>query len=485
MMPFLVKFDSNGNRLWATYCGGSDFDQGADVATDAAGNVYMTGTTGSTTNIGTGGTHQPSSGGFQDAFLVKYNSSGTRLWGSYFGGTDQDYGFDIAVDASGNIVIGGSTSSTNSIASGGFQNVSGGDQDAFVAKFNPSGNTIWSTYYGGTGTEWGFGIATGPSGFIYLSGRTDSPNNIASGGFQNTFGGWADAYLVKFDAAGNRVWGTYYGGTGNDEGTDVAADAFGNVFLTSDTYTPNVGNCIATPYGFQNTLIGTENLCLAAFTSNGFRASATYYGNLHEEEARVTVNVFGDVYLAGTVKSTTGIASGGHQNTFGGGNWDGGIVKFATAVPHEEVIVPNDSLPPTPPIITTNPPIIITSVSIYNGGGISISNAVFKNFSPGAPLPASGSSIISFTCDFTGTYNSGSGAIPVSCTALLKQKVELVQTALPLRVFDTEIIQLDLIGGTLPAGVVIRESPTLHSYGQIWITDQGGSFRMSYFVDAL
>src|SRR4030095_11969305 len=76
---------------------------------------------------------------------------------------------------------------------------------------------IWATYYGGTANEAGFSVATDPSGNVYMAGITQSYNGIASGGFQNSFGGGiVDAYLVKFNAAGNRLWATYYGGGGDE-----------------------------------------------------------------------------------------------------------------------------------------------------------------------------------------------------------------------------------------------------------------------------
>ncbi|MCX6292338.1 MAG: SBBP repeat-containing protein [Bacteroidetes bacterium] len=482
---FLVKFDSNGNRIWGTYYGGADFDQGVDLATDATGNVYMTGYTISTTDISSAGSYQTTNGGLADAFLVKFNGSGNRLWGTYYGGTDQDLSNDVATDTAGNVFIGGYTMSTSAIASaGGFQNSFGGNQDAFIAKFDPSGNRLWATYYGGSDLEYGFGIATGPGGCVYLAGITNSTSGIASGGFQNTFGGWSDSYLVKFDASGNRLWGTYYGGANAEEGNDVATDAWGNVFLVGDVYSPNAGNCIATPGGFQNNLIGTENHFLAAFTSNGLRTCATYYGQLHEEEARITVNAFGDLYMAGTVKSTTGIASGGFQNTFGGGMWDASLVKFSASVPRPEVIT---NVPDLPPIITSSPswpPKKYYSIGLYDAGSISLSNCVLKNFSGSAPPPASGSSIVTFTGDFTAMLSNSGSPVPVSCTATARMKMTFVSSSGSSAFYETEMLQLDLSGGSFPSGVLLRESPTLFSTGLARITNAGGGiYRISSFFD--
>lgn len=482
---FLVKFDSNGNRLWGTYYGGSFFDQGANLATDASGNVYLAGYTSSSNDISSASAHQTTyGGGGADAFLIKFNSSGVRQWGTFYGGANEDYATDVTTDAAGNVIASGYTTSSTGIATaGGFQNSYGGLQDAFIVKFNSAGTRLWGSYYGGAQLEYCFGITTGTGNYIYFSGQTQSSTSIASGGHQNTFGGFSDAYLVKFDASGNRIWGTYYGGAGIEEGTNVAADAFGNVFLAGDSYSPNVGDTMSSPYGYQTNLIGSENLFMVAFTGSGVRASATYYGKNHEEEAKVAVNVFGDVYLCGWTPSLTGMVSAGaHQTTYGGGLHDAILVKFATAVPHEEVIVPIDSFPPSPSNI---PPIVITGTGIYNGGGITISNCVFKNFSPGKLLPPSGTAIIPFTGTMTANYSNGGPTIPFSAPAILSVKVTYATTTGTARSYNAEILQIDVDKDSAGVKIKLRESPTRVSGGSIIVTPTGsGTFYMSGFFDA-
>ncbi len=480
---FIVKFNSSGVRQWGSYYGGADYDQALGVTTDASGNVYMNGYTQSVSGFSTPGAHQLTNAGGSDGFLAKFNASnGTLIWGTYYGGSDEDYFSDVATDALGNVIASGYTYSSSGIATaGGFQNSYAGLQDAFVVKFNPSGVRQWATYYGGSSVDFGSGIATGPGNVIYLTGQTASTNNISSGGFQNTFGGARDAYLIKFDAGGNRIWGTYYGGTVTEEGIDVATDAWGNVFISGDTYSSNAGNVIATPNGVQTNLNVTENHYLAAFLPNGMRASATYYGANHEEEAHLAVNVFGDIYLAGFTPSATGISSGGFQNTFGGGPDDAMLVKFATGIVQEINEVPNDTLPPVP---TSTGPLIYISIDVFKGGGISISNAILKNFSPGKPLPVSGSTNITFTCDFTADYSTGGGTIPVSCPATVTMKVDFESALGSTRMYTSELLQLDVSGGTLPAGVEIRESPTKRSLGLVVSTDiNSGHYDLSSFFD--
>ena len=335
---FLVKFDANGNRLWATYYGGSIGATGNSVATDAAGNVYLAGTTADSTGIASGG-FQNTCGGGQDAFLVKFDTNGNRLWATYYGGSGAEWGNSVATDAAGNVYLAGTTTSTDSIAAGGFKNIFGrGFWDSFLVKFDANGNRLWATYYGGMFDN-GNSVATDAAGNVYLAGTTTDSTGIASGGFQNTFGGgldllYGDAYLVKFDANGNRLWATYYGGSGDEIGNSVATDAAGNVYLAGLTGSYDSiasGGFLDTFYG-DNTL--TSDLFLVKFDANGNRQCASYYPAIPKTVVLtgLALDAAGNVYMGASTDSTTGIASGGFQNTYGGDGtwWDADLIKFTS-----------------------------------------------------------------------------------------------------------------------------------------------------------
>ncbi|MFZ1693497.1 MAG: SBBP repeat-containing protein, partial [Flavobacteriales bacterium] len=200
-------------RIWGTYYGGGASDQSEGCTVDGSGNVYMAGWTGSTGAIASGG-HQNTLATAWDAFLVKFSATGTRLWGTYYGEAGFDLGESCATDASGNVYLAGSTTSTSSIASGGHQNALGNPSgyDTFLVKFDAAGVRQWGTYYGGTGNESGGYCAVDGDNNVYLAGTTNSNASIASLGHQNSFQGGPQAFLVKFNPAGVRLWGTYYGG---------------------------------------------------------------------------------------------------------------------------------------------------------------------------------------------------------------------------------------------------------------------------------
>ena len=322
--------------LWGTYYGGSEVESGASVALGPTGVVYLAGEARSPSAIATPGSHQASyGGGTRDAFLAKFDSSGTRLWGTYYGGGDNDYGQAVALSPSGVVYLFGRTASTNAIATAGSNQSSfgGGTSDAFLAKFDSSGTRLWATYYGGSNRELGEDIAVDPSGAVYLTGETQSTNGIATpGSHQSTYGGGGtggDAFLAKFDSNGTRLWGTYYGGGDNDDGRSVALEASGAVYLSGETRSDVA---IATTGGHQPSKSGSYDSYLAKFNSSGTRLWATYYGgNSRDWGDDLAVAPSGEVYLGGYSGSDTSIATpASHQPSLGGGG-DAFLAKFTSS----------------------------------------------------------------------------------------------------------------------------------------------------------
>ena len=314
--------------LWSTYYGSSGEDVGYGCTSDSSGNIYLTGETSSTTGIAAAGGYQTSNAGFTDAFLVKFSSTGIRLWATYYGGNNNDYPQSCAIDGNQNIYLAGFTESTTGIAMGGFQNnyAGIGQYDAFLAKFNSSGSRVWATYYGSVGEDVAYSCAVDGNNNVYLSGTTDSYTNIANGGFQNTNGGGAnDCFLVKFTASGSRLWATYFGDSGSDRAFSCVTDHANNVYLAGyTTGSTNIG-----VGGFQNSFGGSTDAILAKFSSTGSRLWSTYYGDVETDIGySCAVDINNNVYLCGETFSDFNIASSGFQNTNGGGNSDAYLVKF-------------------------------------------------------------------------------------------------------------------------------------------------------------
>ena len=328
-----------GVRLWGTYYGGNQADVGWGVATDASGNVYHCGyaNTQGGTVIATSGAHQTThGGGLENAFLAKFNSSGARIWATYYGGSVRDLGVFCSVDPNNNIYMSGHTLSGNpgAIATpGSHQSSPGGDWDAYLVKFNSAGVRQWGTYYGGPTIEFGVSCAAAidGSGDVYLTGKTQEPsgNVIATpGSHQSVFGGQEDAFLVKFNSAGVRQWGTYYGLEGTDQGNHVATDASGYVYFLGNT-SSTAG--IASPGAYQTNYVLDFDAFIAKFNNSGVRQWGTYYGGNGDDRAhgfaRDVSN--GSLYVCGRTSSSNSIATdGSYQPNFAGGNWDGFLVKL-------------------------------------------------------------------------------------------------------------------------------------------------------------
>ncbi len=247
---FVSKLNATGSALvYSTYLGGSDGEGGSDIAVDAAGNAYVTGYTYSSNFPTTPGAFQTAYGGNVDAFVSKLNASGSALvYFTYLGGSNDDTGRGIAVDAAGNAYVTGDAESANfPTTAGAFQSTfSGGGifsfGDAFVSKLHATGSAlVYSTYLGGSEADEGVGIAIDASGNAYVTGVTSSSNfPITADAFQATFGGIYDAFVTKLNGAGSDlVYSTYLGRSGNEggfgPGGGIAVDAIRNAYVTGNT----------------------------------------------------------------------------------------------------------------------------------------------------------------------------------------------------------------------------------------------------------
>ena len=251
---YILKFDYNCSRLWATYYGGDNEEVGSSICTDNAGNIYVTGSTASFDfpTLTLTGAYNQTYGGVYDAFILKFNNSGTRLWATYYGGNMPDFGYSIITDHNNNILISGGTGSTNfplQNPGGGayFQGTYGGGflfGDAFILKFNSNGVRQWATYYGGDTTDVGTGICTDNSGNVYVIGWTNSTNfpiqTLDSVAYnQTTIGGGSDAIILKFSDNCERIWATYYGGSGDDLGITTCTDNSDYLYVSGATNSTN------------------------------------------------------------------------------------------------------------------------------------------------------------------------------------------------------------------------------------------------------
>jgi hypothetical protein len=338
---FVVKFSPTGTRLWATCYGGSSDEWGYSVTTDLSGNIAITGNTGST-NFPVGGTvFQAAKLGPMDAFAVKFDATGIRSWATYYGGSNYDEGHGISIDTGGNVIITGYTQSTDfstgAVAGNSvFQSTLGaaGYYDAFVVKFNSSGSRLWSTYYGGNYNDMANGITTDLADNVIITGNTVSTNfpvGATAGNilFQAAHGGtpasnW-DAFAVKFTSTGSRIWATHFGGSSNDEGHGITADLSGNIAITGFTTSTNLPVGATAPnIVFQAAYGGGTDAFVIKFSPAGARLWATYHGgNSWDWAYKCAADNNGNIYILGEWEDSTNgsfpMNTCALQKTFAGG----------------------------------------------------------------------------------------------------------------------------------------------------------------------
>src|SRR5436190_270536 len=307
---FITKLNSTGTAfVYSTYFGGSFEDRCNAIATDAAGNAYVTGYTKSS-NFPTSNPLQPNNAGgsgTMDAFVAKLDpNGGTLLYSSYLGGSNTDRGNGIAVDASGNAFVMGTTFSTNFPTANAVQPTFGGSNDAFVAKLDPNGaSLVYSTYLGGSGADYGEnGIAVDSSGNAYVEGYTASTNFPIANAAQPTFGGGGfDAFITKLDSVGSTLmYSTYLGGPADDRAYGIAVDGSGNAYvagLSNNSGFPVVNALQPTFAGYIDAFVAKLNPTGSAFVY------ATYLGGSGDDRASgIAVDSSGNAYVAGYTNST-------------------------------------------------------------------------------------------------------------------------------------------------------------------------------------
>jgi hypothetical protein len=253
---FVAKVSAAGTDfVYAGYIGGNGDDYSEGIALDSAGNAYVIGYTDSTEasfpvtfgpdltyNGGECGT-PPNYYICNDAFVAKVNPAGTSLiYSGYIGGDGGDQGTDIAVDSAGNAYVIGNTNSTQTTfpVAGGPDLTYNGNWDAFVAKVNATGSgLVYAGYIGGTGFDFGLGIALDGEGNVYVTGYTNSTEATfpAKSGPDLTYnGGTEDAFVVMVSATGSDlVYAGYIGGNGVESGTNITVDGMGNAYITGWT----------------------------------------------------------------------------------------------------------------------------------------------------------------------------------------------------------------------------------------------------------
>ncbi|WP_200243584.1 SBBP repeat-containing protein [Lamprobacter modestohalophilus] len=341
---FIYKIDKNGNLVFVTVLSGSDDDSIEDLAIDAEGYLYVTGSTSSEDFATMETALYPVLSGRQNAFLAKLTPDGSRLvFSTYFGGTGSESGNAIALGEGGDVVIAGTTTSRDLIVRGALQDELAGGVDGFIARFDGDGTALeYSTYFGDNGTDNLNFLVVTDLGDIFVAGNTSSSRfpvkhpPLDQDGEPLARGGGTDMFLSRISRSGDELaFSTYIGGSSTDELNDLVRDNDGNFLLvgtSASTNFPVVNAWQPEPAG------GDDGVLVKIDDSGRFIYFSTYLGGLEDDNIfavaadRSTAAAGASqhsqfIYVGGQTESHFMPVQNAYQN-FHAGNGDGYLARF-------------------------------------------------------------------------------------------------------------------------------------------------------------
>jgi hypothetical protein len=322
--------------VYSTYLGGSGPDGGLGITVDAAGSAYVIGEAwaGFPTTVGAFDTTH---NGNLDAFVTKLDPTGsTLLYSTFLGGTGEDGGSDITIDAAGDAYVTGRTASADFPTTVGAFDTSynGGGFDAFVTKLNAAGSALlFSTYLGGSDEDLGESIVADTPGSASVTGFSESTDfPTTAGAFDTTHNGGLDAFVTKLDPIGSGLlYSTYLGGTDGDDGSGIAIDAAGSAYVTGGTRStdfPTTAGAFDTTHngGFEDAFVTKLNPL-----GTGLLYS-TYVGGGGEDGGNdIALDTTGSAYVTGSTSSADFPTSVGAFDTSYAGGFDAFVTKLNPA----------------------------------------------------------------------------------------------------------------------------------------------------------
>jgi hypothetical protein len=286
----------------STLLGGDAPDTAQALAVDGEGAIYLTGMSAAGLTA-TPGAFQNACAGGADAYVTKLTpNAASVVYTTYLGGSGDDSGASIAVDASGHAYLAGQTASSDFPVANAVEGTPMGPQAGFAAMLDASGSTLaYSTYLGGSDVDTATGIAVDSSGSAYVTGQTQSTTFPLANPLQNTIAGGTDVFVTKLAPGGGAlVYSTFLGGLHDDEGFAVALDAYGDAFVTGGTFSPDFPQAGSIPGS------NSGGAFLFELDPSGTGLSySTCLGSAFDQGQAVAVDSNGNAFFAGL--STSGL----------------------------------------------------------------------------------------------------------------------------------------------------------------------------------
>jgi len=291
--------------VYSTYLGGSGFDYGTAIAVSSAGNAYVTGYT-SSLDFPTKDAEQSYFTSYSAIFVAELSANGASLvYSTYLGGSNYDYPYSIAVDSTGAAYVTGLTESPDFPVRNALYGSLNGSEDAFVTKFSPGGSAlVYSTYLGGSGSDYALSIAVDSGNNAYIAGSSESSDFPTTSGAYQTAAGGSCSFVAKLNAAGTALtWSTYFGQSCSAQTTAIAIDSQQAVYVTGAAFPGLPVTAGAPQQAFGG---GEHDAFIAKFDSGGDSlVYCTYLGGSQiDTGTSIAVNSSGDAYATGLTQSS-------------------------------------------------------------------------------------------------------------------------------------------------------------------------------------
>jgi hypothetical protein len=317
---------------FASYLGGTGFEESFGAAVDGAGNFYICGVTAST-NLPVAHALQPTYGGKGDAYVAKFAADGSRmLYSTYLGGSKFEQCWGMTLDPHGNLYVVGDTLSPDfPVTANALQRQNAGNRDGWLAKLDPTGSKLlYATFLGGSGEDFAYSIALDAGGAMYVVGETASADFPTVNPLQATSGGGVDAYVTKINPSGSAiVYSTYLGGSGMERAWGITVDHAGNAYVTGQTASFDFPT---TPHAFQSAFGGgVDDAYVAAINASGSALIYSTYlgGNGQDVGFSIAGTGDGNVVVTGRTGSPDlPVTANAFQKLYAGGATDVLVAKF-------------------------------------------------------------------------------------------------------------------------------------------------------------
>jgi hypothetical protein len=306
---FAARFSASGGALeFATFFGGSGDDGSQSIAVDRLGRVYLAGWSESANFPTTASAYDRTfNGGISDAYVLRLNEAGSALeYATYLGGTEWDKSVAVGVDTSSRAYVAGYLYSTDfPTTAGAYDRIHNGNRDGFVTRMNASGSGLdYSTFLGGSASDWIWGIAVDGGGRAYVAGATTSSNfPTTASAYDPTFNGATDGYVARVSNIGSSLeYSTFLGGSGVDGSYAVAMDSSHRAYVTGDT---DSSNFPTTVNAFDRTFNGQLDAYVARLEASGGSLSySTFLGGGNVDRGMgIAVDDAGRAHFAGETTS--------------------------------------------------------------------------------------------------------------------------------------------------------------------------------------